>query len=272
MTPARHDTAGQPPLISAEGLLYRQGQRVLLDHVSLAVGQGEILTVVGPNGAGKTTLVRMLLGALRPHGGVVRRAAGLRIGYVPQRLHLDPLLPLTVGRFLALSRGRPGKAAIHGALGELHAEHLTTRSMHQLSGGEFQRVLLARAMLGRPNLLLLDEPLQGVDVGGQVELYRHIATLRASLDCGVLLISHDLHLVMAGTDRVICLNGHVCCSGAPDKVIRDPEYLALFGGAAPSELALYGHHHDHIHDHAPEGADGPGHDGHAHHHAGGEAP
>ena len=222
------------------------GRTTVLDRVSLTVARGEIVTVVGPNGAGKTTLLRILLGLVRPSAGRVRLASGTRIGYVPQSLVVEPTLPLSVARFLRLlvPATRPALAA---ALAEVGAPDLIDARVQTLSGGELRRVLLARALLRQPDLLVLDEPVQGVDVSGQAELYQLIRRIRDRRRCGVLLVSHDLHLVMAATDHVICLNHHVCCSGRPDVVTRDPAYRAMFGAAAEA-IAIYAHHHDHAHD------------------------
>ncbi len=244
------DAASAEVLIAGRGLtLEAQGQPVL-DHVGIEVRRGEIVTLIGPNGAGKTTLVKVLLGLQRPDRGVVEKAACVRVGYVPQRFAVDPVLPLTVSRFLDLAR-RCSPAEKEAVLEEVGAPALLARSMHALSGGEIQRVLLARALVRDPNLLVLDEPVQGVDYAGQAELYALIARIRDRRRCGVLLISHDLHLVMAATDQVVCLNRHVCCSGLPEAVSRHPEYVALFGRRAASELAFYSHRHDHRH--GPDG-------------------
>jgi zinc transport system ATP-binding protein len=235
------------PLIEARALTVRAAGRVLLREVDLHVESGEIVTLIGPNGAGKTTLVRALLGIMPAQSGEVVRRPNLTIGYVPQRFDVDPVLPLTVRRFLTVSR-RTRRSAIAATLAEVGAEHLGRRMLDGLSGGEFQRVLLARSLLRNPELLILDEPVAGVDVGGQLNLYDLIARIRTVRGCGVLLISHDLHLVMASTDRVVCLNEHVCCSGHPEAVVRDPAYLHLFGPRAAKSLAVYTHEHDHSHD------------------------
>jgi zinc transport system ATP-binding protein len=236
------------PLVEARGLSVHAGGHALLHGVELVVRGGEIVTVIGPNGAGKTTLVRALLGILRPSAGAVWRRPGLRVGYLPQRLHVDPTLPLTVRRFLTLSR-LARRAAVGAVLEEVGARHLEHAQLSELSGGEFQRVLMARALVGDPELLILDEPVQGVDVAGQAELYRLIAEIRRARGCGVLLISHDLHLVMSATDRVVCLNRHICCAGQPDAVLRDPAYLTLIGPSAAESLAVYAHARTHDHRH-----------------------
>ncbi len=235
------------PLLEAEGITVEFGDRRVLERVDLAVRGGEIVTLIGPNGAGKSTLVRVVLGHLKPGAGVVRRRPGLTIGYLPQRFGFEATLPLTVRGFLDLPKPRP-KARLLSALAEVGVAETLDRAVQALSGGELQRLLLARALLREPDLLVLDEPLQGVDFGGQIALFQLIAEVRRRRGCGVLMVSHDLHLVMAGTDRVVCLNRHVCCSGAPDSVSRHPEYLSLFGPKAAEGLAVYAHDHDHKHE------------------------
>lgn len=234
------------PLVSLHGAGLQRAGRWLVRGVDLSVGPGEIVTLIGPNGSGKSTTARMVLGILTPDEGEVMRRRDLKIGYVPQKLAIDANLPLTVGRMMRLT-GRLGADAIDSALREVGSAHLAQAPMQSLSGGEFQRVLLARAIARGPDLLVLDEPVQGVDLNGEVALYELISAIRNRLGCGVLLISHDLHLVMARTDRVICLNGHVCCSGTPVAVARSDEYRRLFGQRAAQALAVYQHHHDHTH-------------------------
>ncbi|MFS2225523.1 zinc ABC transporter ATP-binding protein ZnuC [Pantoea sp. B65] len=234
-------------LVTLENISVTFGQRRVLSDVSLKLEPGRILTLLGPNGAGKSTLVRVVLGLIAPGSGKLERPAGLRIGYVPQKLHLDSTLPLTVDRFMRL---RPGvkRADILPALKRVQAGHLLEYPLQKLSGGETQRVLLARALLNNPQLLVLDEPTQGVDVNGQVSLYDLIDQLRHELNCGVLMVSHDLHLVMAKTDEVLCLNQHICCSGTPEVVSTHPEFISMFGPRGAEQLAIYRHHHNHRHD------------------------
>lgn len=233
-------------LLEAHSLCYSRDGRTILHDISLGISAGEILTLIGPNGAGKTTLTRILLGLSQPDRGRVERAPGLRIGYMPQKFVVDPHLPLTVLRFLKLAR--KARLSIAEVSTELDIVALHNQPVQSVSGGELQRVLLARALLAKPDLLVLDEPVQGVDVGGQTRLYQLIVKLRDRLGCGVLMVSHDLHLVMASTDTVVCLNQHVCCHGHPDSVSTDPAFLELFGQPQDSALAVYTHHHDHEHD------------------------
>ncbi len=231
-------------LLSLEDVQVSFQGRTVLDRISLNLHKGEIVTLIGPNGAGKTTLVRIVLGLLKADKGHRDIQKGLRIGYMPQKLQIEPTMPLTVGRFLSLAGAT--KSEIRQALVSTRVEHTFGNPVQKLSGGEMQRVLLSRALLRKPQLLVLDEPVQGVDVTGQRELYRLIAELRDETGCGVLMVSHDLHLVMAATDNVICLNNHICCHGHPSQVSQHPAYLRLFGGES-DELAVYSHHHDHNH-------------------------
>ena len=234
-------------LISARGLTVARDGRFLLQSIDLDIRPHEIVTVIGPNGAGKTTLVRALLGLIEPDSGTVLRQPGLRIGYAPQRFDVDRALPMTVARFLRLGGAHSDDEAA-AALGEVGATRLIGQQIASLSGGELQRVVLARALLRKPQLLVLDEPVRGVDYAGEAELYELIGGLRDARSLGVLLVSHDLHVVMAKSDRVVCINGHVCCSGVPHAVARDPEYVRLFGADAARAFAVYHHEHDHRHD------------------------
>ena len=235
------------PLLTVEGVSLAIRGNSILQDVNLQVSTGEIVALIGPNGAGKSTLVRVVLGLLQPERGRVWRKPGARIGYMPQRLAVDETLPLTARRFITL--GMPAsREQVRAVLEEVGATRVLDTPVQAVSGGEMQRVLLARALLREPDLLVLDEPIQGVDLNGQYELYDLISDLRRKRGCGILMVSHELHLVMAATDHVLCLNRHVCCSGHPEHVARDPAYLQLFGIDGARRLAVYHHHHNHRHD------------------------
>ncbi len=234
------------PLLRLAAVSLKHQQQSLLSNISLDLSAKQIMTVIGPNGAGKSTLIKVAVGLIKADSGKVYRRPGLRIGYMPQQLSLNPLMPLSVSRFLAMAKSK--RKGIDAALARTGIQHLRNRPLHDISGGETQRVLLSRALLSNPDLLVLDEPAQGVDISGQTELYELISDLRDELGCAVLMVSHDLHWVMAQTDTVICLNQHICCHGHPEQVSTDPEYLALFGRRHAEAVALYQHDHDHQHD------------------------
>jgi zinc transport system ATP-binding protein len=237
----------ESPLVRVEDVCLRLAGKEILCGVSLGVCRGEILTIIGPNGGGKTTLLRIMLGLLAPGQGKVTRAPGLRIGYMPQRITFDPVLPLTVRRFMTLSTPHP-ETGLRKILEEVGAADLLEAPVHNLSGGELQRVLLGRALLREPDLLALDEPAQGVDVHGQVDLFALISRISHERGCAVVMVSHDLHLVMASTDRVLCLNRHICCTGTPGSVRANPAFIELFSPQALGNLAIYSHQHNHHHD------------------------
>lgn len=238
-------------LAKATKLKVKIENKTVLHDVDFSIDEGEIVTVVGPNGSGKTTLLRTLIGALKPSDGTIWHAPGLRIGYVPQRLNINATLPITVRRFLSLPKKRKS-SDIKQALESAGVSTLADRQMSALSGGQFQRVLLARALLEKPQLLILDEPTTGLDQPGSAAMYQQIEQIRSQYKCSVLMVSHELHVVMSASDRVICLNGHVCCHGTPAVVASAPEYRALFGSGTQGALALYRHDHDHHHTEAAE--------------------
>ena len=227
-------------LIECDNLSVSFGKRQILNEINLSISSKEIVTVLGPNGSGKTTLFRSIIGAIPVSLVQIHRQAGLRIGYVPQKLHIDETLPITVNRFMNLPH-KHSNDAVKSALQHAGIPHLDKQQLMDLSGGQFQRVLLARAILGNPQLLLLDEATQGLDHRGSANFYRQIAQVRDSIGCAVMMISHELHVVMRQTDRVICLNGRICCQGEPEKVTSSPEYQTLFGLDDHSETALYLH-------------------------------
>ena len=231
-------------LIECNSLSVHYGKRRVLHDITMSVEAGEIVTVIGPNGSGKTTLFKVLIGAVSPSSGTLDKAPELKIGYVPQKLHIDETLPMTVKRFMNLPGGHSSRSVAE-ALAHAGVPGLDRQQVMALSGGQFQRVLLARALLGAPDLLLLDEATQGLDHRGAADFYRQIAEVKRNLGCGIVMISHELHVVMRQTDRVICLNGHICCQGEPETVGVSPEYRTLFG-LDKDEAALYlnqDHHH-----------------------------
>ncbi len=231
------------PILSVKHLSLDLCGKSILNNINLHLAENEILTLIGPNGSGKSSLVRVILGLLKPSSGEVQLRDNLRIGYMPQKISINNLMPLTVSRFLMLG-GKISQKRVLDALSEVGASQVIRSQIHTISGGEMQRVLLARALLREPQLLVLDEPVQGVDVNGQIALYKLIQEIRNRYGCSILMVSHDLHIVMASTDRVICLNRHICCSGTPENITQDPAYNNLFG----LQVALYSHRHDHAHE------------------------
>jgi zinc transport system ATP-binding protein len=238
--------SGAKPLVSLNNAGIRRNGRWLVRGVDFSVSRGEIVTLIGPNGSGKSTSAKAAIGVLKPDEGSVERLPGLKVGYVPQKLAVDWTLPLTVRRLMTLT-GPLAEKEMMAALESAGMAHMLNAEVQHLSGGEFQRALMARAIARKPDLLVLDEPVQGVDFSGEIALYDLIKQIRNETGCGILLISHDLHVVMAETDTVICLNGHVCCRGTPQAVSQSPEYVRLFGSRAAQTLAVYSHHHDHTH-------------------------
>lgn len=235
-----------PPLVALDNAGIERADRWLVRGVHLTVSPGEIVTLIGPNGSGKSTTAKMALGILQPSEGTATRRPSLKVGYVPQKVSVDWTLPLTVDRFMRLTQPL-SRADSQAALDRTGVGHLKKSEVGNLSGGEFQRVMLARAIARKPDLMVLDEPVQGVDFSGEVAIYDLISQIRHELGCGILMISHDLHVVMAATDQVICLNGHVCCQGTPEVVAGSEAFQSLFGARAAGALAVYRHVHDHTH-------------------------
>ena len=236
---------GNNILVKLNNVGFRQNQKWLVQGVSLQVEKGKIVTLIGPNGSGKSTTAKIALGLLKNIEGKVEKFTN-KIGYVPQKISIDWTLPLRVRDFMLLT-DKLKEDTMEEALSLTGVVDLKDKSLGNLSGGEFQRVLLARAISKKPELLVLDEPVQGVDFTGEIALYELIKKISEKLNCGILLISHDLHTVMSATDYVVCLNGHVCCSGSPKEVAKNNEYKALFGEQAAQTLSIYEHKHDHVH-------------------------
>lgn len=252
LPPSKEDTnplesqQRKTPLIEANSIGFLRDGRWILKDIDFSIHQGEIVTLIGPNGGGKTTFARICLGILKAEEGTLVRQDDLTIGYVPQRLKLDRTLPLTVRRFLTI-RHKVSPSDLMSALIEVGSSHLIDAQMASLSGGEMQRVMLARALVNKPDLLVLDEPAQGVDFAGEAAFYDLISKIRDRFGCAILLISHDLHIVMGSSDRVLCLNGHVCCAGVPEQISLHPEYERLFGPDRAQTYGIYAHSHDHSH-------------------------
>ena len=258
-------------LLSASHVsVFRDGKTILSD-VSLDVKERDFITIIGPNGAGKSMLLKCMMGFYAPSEGAVARKQALKIGYVPQRLVADHTIPILTRRFLSL-RKKAGKAALAQVASETAIQNILDQPLHVLSGGEMQRVLLARALLDDPELLVLDEPAQNLDVTGQLAFYKLLDRIYAERKVGILMVSHDLHLVMSSTKQVVCLYQHVCCSGEPHMVTRDPEFISLFGDDMARLMAVYNHDHHHAHDHEhdlPHSHDHNHDHGHDHPQAGG---
>ena len=232
-------------LVNLENAGVYKSPKWLIRGVSLEVRRGQIVTLIGPNGSGKTTTAKMVLSILEPDEGSMKRYTD-KIAYVPQKINIDWTMPLRVVDFMRLTNNLSDNE-VSESLNQTGVEKLFKEQIHGLSGGEFQRVLLARAIAKKPELLVLDEPVQGVDFNGEIDLYNIIKNISANLNCGILLVSHDLHFVMSATDHVVCLNGHICCSGKPSAVIKDKAYIELFGEHRSKTLTYYQHDHDHIH-------------------------
>ena len=232
-------------LVKLNNAGYQHNDKWLVKGVSLSIEKGKIVTLIGPNGSGKSTTAKIALGIYKKIDGEVEKYTN-KIGYVPQKISIDWTLPLRVHDFMLLTEDLDDES-INEALSLTGVVHLKDKNLANLSGGEFQRVLLARAISKKPEFLVLDEPVQGVDFTGEIALYELIKKISDELNCGILLISHDLHTVMTATDHVVCLNGHVCCSGTPIDVAKNNEYKALFGEQASQILTRYEHKHDHVH-------------------------
>lgn len=230
-------------ILEIKNLTYEINQNLILNNVNFTLKKQHVLTLIGPNGAGKSTLIKLILGLIKPTSGLIKKDSSLTIGYVPQKLRIEPTIPLNVERFLKLNQTKSG-LTIQTALGKVNANNLLKKEMIHLSGGEIQRVLLAQAIIKKPQLLILDEPAQGVDFKGQIALYDLIMQIKDEFKCGVIMVSHDLHLVAAKTDEVICLNKNICCMGAPTVISEHPDFIRLFGKNAFNSLAFYEHHHD----------------------------
>ena len=234
-------------LVKLENAGVYRSSKWLVRGVSFEINHGQIVTLIGPNGSGKTTTAKMILNILNTDEGLVKGNAN-KMAYVPQKINIDWTMPLRVIDFMKITSSL-NNTQITESLVMTGVDKLLYNQIHSLSGGEFQRVLIARAIAKKPDLLVLDEPVQGVDFNGEIALYNLIKEISVNLNCGILLISHDMHFVMSTTDHVVCLNGHICCSGSPSNVVKNPEYIKLFGEHNSETLSYYQHQHDHSHNH-----------------------
>ena len=233
-------------LVKLENAGVQRTSKWLVKGISFEISQGQIVTLIGPNGSGKTTTAKMILNIMNADEGQITRNND-KMAYVPQKINIDWTMPLRVIDFMKITNNLNDNQVIE-SLTTTGVDKLLYNQIHNLSGGEFQRVLIARAIAKKPDLLVLDEPVQGVDYNGEIALYNLIKKISVNLNCGILLISHDMHFVMSTTDHVVCLNGHICCSGTPSSVVKNPEYIKLFGEHNSETLSYYQHHHDHSHD------------------------
>jgi len=233
-------------LVKLENAGVQRISKWLVKGISFEISQGQIVTLIGPNGSGKTTTAKMILNIMNPDDGQITRNTD-KMAYVPQKINIDWTMPLRVIDFMKITNNLNDNQVVE-SLTTTGVDKLLYNQIHNLSGGEFQRVLIARAIAKKPDLLVLDEPVQGVDYNGEIALYNLIKKISVNLNCGILLISHDMHFVMSTTDHVVCLNGHICCSGTPSSVVKNPEYIKLFGEHNSETLSYYQHHHDHSHD------------------------
>ena len=233
-------------LVKLENAGVQRMSKWLVKGISFEISQGQIVTLIGPNGSGKTTTAKIILNIMNEDEGQITRNTD-KMAYVPQKINIDWTMPLRVIDFMKITNNLNNNQVIE-SLTTTGVDKLLYNQIHNLSGGEFQRVLIARAIAKKPDLLVLDEPVQGVDYNGEIALYNLIKKISVNLNCGILLISHDMHFVMSTTDHVVCLNGHICCSGTPSSVVKNPEYIKLFGEHNSETLSYYQHHHDHSHD------------------------
>lgn len=241
-----HKTDKAKYLLSIKNLSVVTNEYKILNNINFNIHKNQIITIIGPNGAGKSTLIKTILGFIKPSCGKIIKHPHLRIGYVPQKIHFPEQIPMTALEFLKLNQ--KSDTSLESPLNkELNIKHLLNKSIHKLSGGELQKILLTKALHNNPNLLLLDEPTQSIDLTGQAQFYKLCSYLQQQLNCAILMASHDLHIVMSGTNSVICLNKHICCHGSATTVSKNPEFIQLFGEHM-EKLAIYHHHHDHKHD------------------------
>ena len=235
-------------LISAKNVSVLKNQKSILENIDIQINKKDFITIIGPNGAGKTMLLKCLMGFYKPTSGMIERKEKLKIGYMPQSINIINTMPMTVKGFITVKK-KYDDVSLHKVITEVNLGEIVNKQLSVLSGGEMQRVLLARSLLNNPDLLILDEPAQNLDISGQLNFYKLIQEIYSKRDISILMISHDLHLVMVSTKKVLCLYKHICCSGAPQQIAKDPEFLSMFGKDMANMMSIYQHSHDHDHDH-----------------------
>ena len=235
-------------LISAKNISVLKHQKSILDNIDIQINKNDFITIIGPNGAGKTMLLKCLMGFYKPTSGRIERKEKLKIGYMPQSISIINTMPITVKDFITV-RKEYDDISLNKVITEVSIGEIVNKQLSVLSGGEMQRVLLARSLLNNPDLLILDEPAQNLDISGQLNFYKLIQEIYSKRDISILMVSHDLHLVMVSTKKVLCLYKHICCSGAPQQIAKDPEFLSMFGKDMANMMSIYQHSHDHNHDH-----------------------
>ena len=235
-------------LISAKNVSVLKNQKSILENIDIQINKKDFITIIGPNGAGKTMLLKCLMGFYKPTSGMIERKEKLKIGYMPQSINVINTMPMTVKGFITVKK-KYDDVSLHKVITEVNLGEIVNKQLSVLSGGEMQRVLLARSLLNNPDLLILDEPAQNLDISGQLNFYKLIQEIYSKRDISILMISHDLHLVMVSTKKVLCLYKHICCSGAPQQIAKDPEFLSMFGKDMANMMSIYQHSHDHNHDH-----------------------
>jgi len=233
-------------LISAKNVSVLKNQKSILENIDIQINKKDFITIIGPNGAGKTMLLKCLMGFYKPTSGMIERKEKLKIGYMPQSINVINTMPMTVKGFITVKK-KYDDLSLHKVITEVNLGEIVNKQLSVLSGGEMQRVLLARSLLNNPDLLILDEPAQNLDISGQLNFYKLIQEIYSKRDISILMISHDLHLVMVSTKKVLCLYKHICCSGAPQQIAKDPEFLSMFGKDMANMMSIYQHSHDHDH-------------------------
>ena len=236
-------------LISAKNVSVLKHQKSILDNIDIQINKNDFITIIGPNGAGKTMLLKCLMGFYKPTSGRIERKEKLKIGYMPQSISIINTMPITVKDFITV-RKEYDDISLNKVITEVNIGEIVYKQLSVLSGGEMQRVLLARSLLNNPDLLILDEPAQNLDISGQLNFYKLIQEIYSKRDISILMVSHDLHLVMVSTKKVLCLYKHICCSGEPQQIAKDPEFLSMFGKDMANMMSIYQHSHDHNHDHS----------------------